>query len=552
MLNFLNVRNVTVIEAASLELAPGLNVITGETGAGKSVLVGALKFLTGERFNKASLREGSSKMSVEGIFDVSSVSIPEELAENFDIEDELAVSRESDDTGKNKSFLNGRAAPVSKLKELSEYLIDIHGQHEHQLLFDAERHLAVIDYFVDVGIKNAFAKDFAAFRDKSRELAELKAGASETEKLMEIYNFQLEEINAMNIEPDKDSVIDDTISFMSNIEKIREATAICINLLKDGDINAGSLVARAERSLDPLVSASSELAVAAENLSGASSLINDAVELIQSVFEKQELDPENLNKLIDRKFKLAALMKKYGGDLKSVLEYKEKIEKNLSGFENYESNLAFLEKEAAVLLEKAAKSAHILNEERMKAAFELAEKVENILAELELPQSRFEVRFSPLKEIDAKGGVAAEFFISTNAGFEPGPLSAVASGGEISRVMLALKEVFGEADGVPTMLFDEIDTGISGRAAKSVAVKLKKLAEKKQIIVITHLPVVAARGERHFHITKVEENGVAKTLISELKDADRSVAIATMIAGEATEASIAQAKELLKEADTDK
>lgn len=547
MLSYLNVKNITVIESASMEFGPGLNVITGETGAGKSVLVGALKFLMGDRFNRAVLRDSSEKMSVDAIFDdVSNISA--ELKETFEISDELTLSRQSDDTGKNKVLINAQAAPVTKLKEFADYLMDIHGQHEHQLLFDSEKHLSIIDFFVEPVLKNNFAGDYEVYRKKELELSSLKKSTDETAKLREMYTFQLEEIDSMNIDLAKDIKIDETIEFLSHIEKIKEATAQCIDMLKDGEINAGDLIGRAEKSLDNVVKTAPELMKATESLSGAASLIEDAVAHIESVFEKQELNPDDLNNLIDRKYKLAALIKKYGGNIEKVIDYKLKIENDLNNFENFSGILATLEKETLFLQEKAEKSANILNESRLVAANEISKKVIDILKELELPQCRFEGRFEKTGKLDSNGGVTAEFFISTNSGFEPGPLASVASGGEISRVMLALKEVFGEADGVGTMLFDEIDTGISGKAAKSVAEKLKRLALKKQIIVITHQPVVAAMGTTHFHITKNDKDGVSKTNIDKLGEARRAQALAIMISGTVSPTSLAQAEELLKEA----
>lgn len=548
MLNYLSVKNVTVIESAALELGEGLNVITGETGAGKSVLVGALKFLMGDRFNKAVIRDPNLKMTVEGIFQGVDKKIPAELKENFEIEGELSLSRQSDDAGKNKVLINGQAAPVTKLKEFSEYLIDIHGQHEHQLLFDPDKHLGIIDFFVNDGLKKNFNTDYEIYRKKENELTALKNSASETSKLRQMYEFQLDEINLMNIDFAKDSKLNETIEFLSHIEKIREATALCVDILKDGEINATNLLGKAEKAVDSILKSAPELASAAENLRGASSLIEDAVANIESVFEKQEVNPDDLNNLIDRKYKLSTLIKKYGQNLQTVIFYKEKIENDLNNFANYDGILATLEKETSFLKDKAQKSADILNEARSLAGVEISKKVTEILKELELPQSKFEARFTPSSLLDLKGGVAAEFFISTNSGFQPGPLASVASGGEISRVMLALKEVFGDADGVSTMLFDEIDTGISGKAAKSVAEKLKKLSKNKQIIVITHLPVVAAMGATHFHITKDGDSGLSKTKIDKLTDEERPNIIATMIAGAATVASIAQANELLKEA----
>ncbi len=546
MLTYIAVKNLTVIESASLEFSEGLNVITGETGAGKSVLVGALKFLMGDRLNRAVLRDPSQKLFVEGMFtDVSK--IPDDIKEQFDIEDELVISRESDDAGKNKIFINGRVSQVNKLREISEYLIDIHGQHEHQVLFNSAKHLSFIDYFIDKQALSRYSVAYENYNNKYTELKQLQEQIAETSKLKEIYEFQLEEIVSLDINLEFDSVISDRIEFLSNIENIRNATALCIDVLKEGEVSALSLVSKAEKEIFNVSKASKELEKASESLSSAESYIKDAVSYIEGVFDNQTLSPNELNNLNERKFKLAAVTKKYGGTLESVLQHKDEIEEKLNNVTFSADKLRVIENETNELEKIALQQADILNKLRKDKASEVSSKVVAILDELELPQSKFEVRFTETGKLDALGGVTAEFFISTNSGFDLGALSTVASGGEVSRVMLALKEVFADADCIDTMLFDEIDTGISGRAAKSVAQKLKSLSSNKQIIVITHLPVVAAKGGDHFHITKGIENGVSITHIDKIDENHRKNVIATMIAGEVTEASLSQADELIRE-----
>ncbi len=546
MLTYIAVKNLTVIESASLEFSNGLNVITGETGAGKSVLVGALKFLMGDRLNRAVLRDPSQKLFVEGIFADTS-KLPSELIEQYEIEDELILSRECDDSGKNKVYINGRVAPVNKLREFSEYLIDIHGQHEHQVLFDPAKHLTFLDYFIDKSVLSTYATAYSNYATKYSELAKMKEQISETSKLKEMYEFQLEEINSLDINLEFDSVIDDKIDFLSNIEKIKEATAQCIDMLEEGEISALSLVGRAERAISGVAKTATELEKASESLAAAESYIKDAVSYISSVFDNQLSNPNELNDLIDRKYKLVNIMKKYGTTLEDVLKYRDEIDENLNNVSFSNEKLAKLEQDVKSLEDIAIKQADNLNAIRMEKSLEISNKVVTILKDLELPQSRFEVRFKNAGKLDSHGGVSAEFFISTNAGFDLGPLSTVASGGEVSRVMLALKEVFADADCIDTLLFDEIDTGISGKAAKSVAEKLDTLSNSKQIIVITHLPVVAAKGDCHFHITKGEQEGVSKTTICKIDEIDRKNVIATMISGEVTPASLDQANELMME-----
>lgn len=546
MLTYLAVKNIAVIEKVSLEFEKGLNVITGETGAGKSVLVGALKYLTGDRLGKVTPRNQNEKFSAEGIF-CDDLNIEPELKEQYEIDDELIVSRETDENGKNKAFINGRAAPVNRLKDVSEYLIDIHGQHENQFLFNPAKHLSFVDFFVDDILKNDYNKKYRAYREKLEKLEDLKKNRENIIKMQEMYKMQYNEILSYNIDLEKDLVIEERIKFLSSIEKVREAVTSSMDALNDGEISASELIERAVRSINSISNMSQDAQKAEEFLQAALTNINEATSLITSLLseEEQETSTEELNNLIDRKYKLQDLSKRYGGSLESVIEYKNKLEEDLKELDGDEDITSKLEKETVLLKEEALKSSKILNDARRKAAEELSKKTESILHELELNSAKFEVVFKESDNLDISGGISAEFFISTNAGFKTAPLATVASGGEVSRVMLALKEVFADYDNVGTMLFDEIDTGISGKAAGAVAKKLKQLSKRKQIIVITHLPVVAAMGDSHFHISKSDKEGISSTNILKLDKATKINIIATMISGEATKMAMQQAEDMI-------
>lgn len=546
MLTYLAIKNIAVIERAGLEFGKGLNVITGETGAGKSVLVGALKYLTGDRQGKVASGNAGIKFSAEAIFsDIPCMD--KDIVSQYEIEDELIIFRETDENGKNKAFLNGRAAPVNRLKDISEYLIDIHGQHENQFLFNPSKHLSFIDCFVDDNVKNAFEASYRQYRQKYEELERIKNNLEESERLKSIYKFQFDEIDSMNIDVEMDAVIEDKIKFLSNMEKVREAVAAASEAIADGEISASDLIEKAAKAVSAISGVSESAAKASECLASAAANLSDALSYIASIAETGEnFSEDELNRLIDRKYKLIDIMKKYGGSLEAALLHKERLAADLEVLNNGSDTVSKLQHETEELLVIAGKKAEELNDARRKAADFIISGTETILKELELISSKFEVIFTEKDTLDACGGISAEFFISTNAGFKPAPLSAVASGGEVSRVMLALKEIFADFDSIDVMLFDEIDTGISGKAAGAVAKKLKKLSEKKQIIVITHLPVVAAMGDSHFHISKSEKNGVSSTDITKLDTKGKVEVIATMIAGEVTAASLAQAEDLIK------
>lgn len=546
MLTYLAVKNIAVIEKVSLEFEKGLNVITGETGAGKSVLVGALKYLTGDRLGKVSPRNPSEKFSAEGIF-ADELKIESDLKEQYEIDDELILFRETDENAKNKAFINGRAAPVNKLKDVSEYLIDIHGQHENQFLFNPARHLSFIDFFVGDSLKTEFTNKYKLYREKSDNLENIKKNKENIIKMQEMYKMQYNELSSYNIDLEKDSQLEERIKFLSNIEKVKEAVTSSMEALSDGEISATELIEKSIRALSSISNMSNDALKAEEFLNAALANITEAQSYITGLIneEDEENSSDDLNQLIDRKYKLQDICKRYGGSLESAIEYMKKLENDLAGMDNQDDMLASLEKEVEELHKEAKKSADVLNDARKKVSVEICNKTVKILEELELKSAKFEVKFKDNESLDYQAGISAEFYISTNAGFQTAPLATVASGGEVSRVMLALKEVFADYDNVGTMLFDEIDTGISGKAAQSVARKLKELSKKKQIIVITHLPVVAAMGDSHFHISKSDKDGISSTNILKLDKASKINIIATMISGEATPTALQQAEDMI-------
>ena len=546
MLTYLAVKNIAVIEKVSLEFEKGLNVITGETGAGKSVLVGALKYLTGDRLGKVSPRNPSEKFSAEGIF-ADELKIESDLKEQYEIDDELILYRETDENAKNKAFINGRAAPVNKLKDVSEYLIDIHGQHENQFLFNPARHLSFIDFFVEDSLKTEFTNKYKLYREKSDNLENIKKNKENIIKMQEMYKMQYNELSSYNIDLEKDSQLEERIKFLSNIEKVKEAVTSSMEALSDGEISATELIEKSIRALSSISNMSNDALKAEEFLNAALANITEAQSYITGLIneEDEENSSDDLNQLIDRKYKLQDICKRYGGSLESAIEYMKKLENDLAGMDNQDDMLASLEKEVEELHKEAKKSADVLNDARKKVSVEICNKTVKILEELELKSAKFEVKFKDNESLDYQAGISAEFYISTNAGFQTAPLATVASGGEVSRVMLALKEVFADYDNVGTMLFDEIDTGISGKAAQSVARKLKELSKKKQIIVITHLPVVAAMGDSHFHISKSDKDGISSTNILKLDKSSKINIIATMISGEATPTALQQAEDMI-------
>jgi DNA repair protein RecN (Recombination protein N) len=386
MLTYLAIKNVSVIEEVSFELSNGLIVLTGETGSGKSVLVGALKLLLGERFQKNMLREGAEKLMVEGIFDNVS-SIPDSLKEQFDIEDELVIRREADDAGKNRVFINNKLSTVSQLKEFAPYLADIHGQHEHQTLLDESKHLSLIDYLVPNDIKNAYLSAYQEYKSVKNRRDALLATFEDVKKREDILKFQLNEIAGAEIEINKDIELEERISFMTHIEKIQSASAISLEALSDGEINASELISKSIKALSPIEGVMSEIALVNNRLAEAADIITETTRLLGDIFGRHEISAEELDKLMQRKYLLQDLIKKYtpSGTLQDLVAKKEELASQLNNFENSDELLNTLTKEMEELYIKAKGQADILNSARDKVSEDISKQIVDILGELELP-----------------------------------------------------------------------------------------------------------------------------------------------------------------------
>jgi DNA repair protein RecN (Recombination protein N) len=545
MLSYLSVKNVSVIESAGFELTGGLTVITGETGSGKSVLVNSLKLLLGDRFQKGMLREGAEKLLIEGVF-TGLDKIPSELKEPFGIEDELIIRREANEAGKSRVFINGVLAASAQLKEFAPYLADIHAQHEYQNLTNPAFHLALLDTFVPKEFLAEYAKSYDRYLSAKVERDKLKKENEEAERYRELLEARLREIQSARIDLKTDADIEERVSYLSHEERIREAAASSAESISGGEINAVELISRAIKALIGITSVSKTAEEAKDLLSAAAENLNEVERRLETLLSRGDFSEDDLDKLIHRKYLLQELTTKYGGSLEAVIVKGEETARRLQNLVSGEELLATLNKEAAEAQAAAEDSADRLLREREKASERLSTELKVILEELELAGTEFKTVFTKLSSLNAAGGVTGEFYISVNKGFVPAPLAMVASGGEVSRVMLAITELFSAGDPCGTILFDEIDTGISGRAAKKVAEKLAKLSKTKQVLSVTHLPVVAAKGDSHIFIDKVTEDNKTKTLIMLLNSAERPAKLAAMISGEVTETSLEQAKELLE------
>lgn len=545
MLKALSVKNLGVIEDVFIEFDKGLNIITGETGAGKSVLIGAIKLLLGERFNKTLIRDENSPVKIEAMFEDNFDFLDDDIKTEFDIQSEIIVKRIIDNSGKNKISINGNIATLNQLKDIVSELVDIHGQHENQKLLNPKNHLKYIDKYIKSDNLKIYRDKFSEYIDLKKKYEILKSEISDLLKNKDFLEFQIKEIEELDIKLPDDLELEDRINYMTNIEKINENITGALNNLKYGEINAYSLISDSLRNISYISRYIEKLKDVESRLNSVLYNLNEIASELYEYMQVDEFDPNILNELNTRKYRLDNLKKKYNLELDQILNYKEKLKNKLDSIDINEDEIQKIEKKLNELENILLKQGEIINKERKSAAKEICEKIEKILNELELKNARFDFKLNILDNLDENAFAEGEFLISTNIGFDLANLSKIASGGEISRVMLAIKDVFAKSDNISTLIFDEIDTGISGKTAKKVAEKLKNISNYKQLIVITHLPVVAAMADKHFHISKIQSDNTTKTVVHTLDKLAQKEILAAMISGSVTEMSIKQAEELI-------
>lgn len=565
MLKSLYIKDYALIDLIEINFSKGLNIITGETGAGKSILIDAMSLLLGERASSEVVRKGAEKSIVEGIFEVGKNNNIEKLCvENeIDFSDELIVRREISLKGTNRCFLNDSPVSLSLIKEIGDLLVDLHGQHEHQSLLRVETHIDFLDQVADV------EKLLAQYHDEYRrinllhsELKSLKENESFLKEKKELYAFQINEIDNVNPQLDEDEKLEDELNILENSERLLITANEIYDSIYESENSVIDATGLIKNKLLEIIQIDKSLESTFTNLESAIVFLNEVASSIRSYKDKINLDPERLEEIRERIGSLTLLKKKYGGSLKAVIEHRDKIGKEFELAENYSERISQIE----LLIDKSriklGEIAKQLSLQRNVAAKKIKKEIESTLKLLGIPDSRFEVKIKNQIEenssshfilIDGKkyqynekGFDFVEFFISTNIGEDIKPLVKVASGGEISRIMLALKSVLAKSDKLPILIFDEIDTGVSGRVAQKVGQVLHELASNHQIIAITHLPQIAGLADTHFAVEKSKINERVVSKIKLLNNDERVKEIAKLISGEViTETAIQSAKELM-------
>ena len=548
MLRLLHIENIAVIEQADIVFEPGFNVMTGETGAGKSIVIDAISAILGERAYRDMIRTGESKASVRAIFD-NVTRLPWFEENGVPYEDETIVQREIYLDGRNVCRVNGMPVSVSLLKKLGIQLINIHGQHDSAALFDENYHLSFLDGFAcDAPAMAAYTERYQAVQALRREIERLSMDESEKLRRMETLKYQIEEISRADLKPGEDDELESRRKLLQNAEKLsdglQEANA-CLDG-GEGTDGAAELLGQAERALAKLSRYDDSLAALHDSVADLMYQVRDMAEQVGDRLYSLSYSADELERIEERLDTIHRLRRKYGADCVEILAYLDRAKNELDEIEFSDGRLEQLRGKQKAAQAAAREAAMALRAVRKTAAAALTERVLKELADLDMKRVQFSCEFTET-ELTPLGADAVAFYMSANLGEALKPLNKVASGGELARIMLALKNVLAERDHVPTLIFDEVDTGVSGRAAQRVAEKLRAVSKSKQVLCVTHLPQLAALADTHLLIAKGERGGRTFTTVTPLDFEGRKAELARIIGGtNITETTLQSAAEMMR------
>lgn len=547
MITHVSIKNFAIIKDLSLDLYPGLNIITGETGAGKSVIIEAISMALGSRADTDFIRSGEDKATITLLADTDAKEIPAMLKElDIPADMPLILYRE---IGSQRSIcrINGVIVPLSFLGKICRHIADIHGQYDHQALLNTESHIDVLDLYGGKEIEETREKTSAyyeAYLSASTELSKLRRRLADSSRQKELFAYELSEIDSVSLHPGEDETLDQEIAVMQHSEQIYSSLSKAYEYIF-GDEGANQTLGNAMSLLQEVAGYSREIDSASEVVANAYYSVDELSHDLRHLRDSISFSQEELDAKIERRETIETLKRKYGGSVESVLAYRDKAAEALKIIENSDADQNRLEGEIAKAKAQYLEQSGKLTLLRKAAAKLLENKVTKELGELAFNDTYLKVSIAPAAP-SPSGSDAVEFLIATNRGAEPRPLAKIASGGELSRVMLALKRIIGDLDQVPTMIFDEIDTGISGATAGVVGDKLEQIAENHQIVCITHLPQIACKGMHHFRIAKYSDEISTQTTVVPLEPKERIEELARILSGTTvTEAARIQAKELL-------
>lgn len=565
MLKSLLIKDYALIENIQVEFGKGLNIITGETGAGKSILIDAMGLLLGERASTEVVRKGAEKSIVEGIFDIEgNKKVKRLLTRNeIDYSSELIVRREVSLKGTNRCFLNDTPVTLNIIKETGDLLVDLHGQHEHQSLLRVETHIDMLDDVANhANLLEEFRKSFVQLNSLFKDMRELRQKENQIKEKKDLYEFQIKEIDEVSPEQDEDDKLENELNILENSAKLLASTNEIYQSVYENEDSIQDRIADVKNKLTELSKIDKSFTEKVNESETVIAILNDISSFVRTYKDRIDLDPEKLEEKRNRIGAINLLKKKYGGTIKSILAHREKIGGEFDLAENFSEKIISLENEIESLRKSCGTIAAKISNNRNATSQKVKKEVEEALKSLGISDSCFEIKIENGKvetdseaylivdgkkiKCDTNGIDFIEFFVSTNAGEDPKPLVKVASGGEVSRIMLALKSILAKSDKLPILIFDEIDTGVSGRIAQKVGQTLKLLASFHQIIAITHLPQIAGLSDLHFAVEKKKSGDRVISSIRKLNDDERINEVAKLMSGEKiTEAALNGAKELM-------
>ena len=535
MIQYISIKNFAIIENTEIEFNEGLNIITGETGSGKSIVIEAVSLALGSRADSSFVRHGTDKAIIQ-------------LAGDIDGED-VVITREISSTGKNLCRLNGQLVTLTELNETCRKLADIHGQYDNQSLLNVEHHIELVDKFQAEKItplKADFKDAFNVYSKAKNELNALLNTEKENTRKLDFYRFEKAEIDKADLVPGEDAELEERISILQNSEKIFDGVETAYSCLNRSDSGVISSLGVAMQSLQKVSSFGKSISDVAEEISDIYYRMEDISSSLREIVDSTTFTPEELDKAISRMDLIDGLKKKYGNSIEEILEYCERITRELNQIENYDEVKAELEEALRKAYDNMMAKADRLTEARKESASVLENSIEKELHDLNFNAASLSIDFRVPEVITADGNDVVEILISTNKGEPLKPLVKIASGGEISRIMLAIKNITGTYDNIPTMIFDEIDAGISGITASIVGRKLHEISRSHQIICITHLPQIAAIGDHNYRIHKENHDEKTYTIVEKLSHNETVQEIARLLGGETiTDTTLESARELI-------
>lgn len=565
MLAELSIKNFAIIESLTVSFEKGLTVLTGETGAGKSIIIDAVHLLAGARGSSEFVRFGEKRAELEALFLMDDDKHPVYHKCNefgIDVSDGMIIlRRDLSASGKSICRINGKLVTIAVLREVGQYLVDVHGQHDNQELMNEENHINLLDQYGGKKVKAAIENYYDVFRNfdtLQKKIIQLSENEQEMAHRLDLLQFQLEEIEGAELQPKEDELLSEEKNQISNYEKVYDSLQNSYSALH-GEQRGLDWVGHAMSNLENVGSINKTLQDLSETISNAYYMLEDLSYQVRNELESLEFDPARLNFVESRLNEINTLKRKYGQSVEEILTYSAKIEEEIDTIKNKDSHLYKLQKELDSILEDLSIEAKNVSSIRKNFAKVLIDEIHQELKELYMEKTTFDVKVS-LKQTSsqrvkytANGADDVEFFISTNPGEPLKSLSKTASGGELSRIMLAMKSIFSQHQGITSIIFDEVDTGVSGRVAQAIAEKIYRVSKGSQVLCITHLPQVAAMADTHLYIAKETSSGRTKTSVKPLKEEEKIKEIGRMIAGvEVTELSKQHAKELLSLAHTSK